>query len=258
MRRAFADRRGFDLIAGEVRLSPCEGQHPVGYAASAACPDDGGSGWWQAADPSGAGGGFAESNDLLVLGGEAGQSLGAEARELVDRPLRLGQPLLELGVLCFEAGDVGFAVVGDVSGLLQGLETSLEFGAEVCVGAGAVEGGAVDGCFAGEGLDVALSAGRISPRRRCRRTPERTPTMCVSPATCRLLLACLTKLLIASPLSKWLMGDLACKDAVVYASSIDSSAAVMIALATCSMIHQCRLGRSGSSLCLVAFTAGLP
>ncbi|NML54823.1 hypothetical protein HHL19_36585 [Streptomyces sp. R302] len=48
------------------------------------------------ADPSGASGGFAESNDLFVLGGEAGQGLGAEVRELVDPPLRSGEPFFEL------------------------------------------------------------------------------------------------------------------------------------------------------------------
>jgi hypothetical protein len=42
--------------------------------------------------------------------------------------------------------------------LLQCLKPSLELDAEVSVGARAVEGGAVDARFAGERLDVALSA----------------------------------------------------------------------------------------------------
>ena len=67
---------------------------------------------------------------------------------------------LSCGDLVLEAGDLGVAAVGDVAGLLAGLEPGLEFLAEVGVGPGAVEGGPVDGCLAGEGLDVALAAGR--------------------------------------------------------------------------------------------------
>ncbi|MFJ6087991.1 hypothetical protein ACIQI8_42165 [Streptomyces sp. NPDC092369] len=98
MRRTFAGRRGVDLIAGEVQFSPCESRHPVGDAASAAGPDDGGSGWRQAADPSGAGGGFAEPDDFFVLGSEPGQSLAAEVGESFDHLLRLGQPFWSLVV----------------------------------------------------------------------------------------------------------------------------------------------------------------
>lgn len=49
---------------------------------------------------------------------------------------------------------------GRSCGLLQGLKASLELDARVRVGAGAVERGAVDCSLDGEGLDVALSAGR--------------------------------------------------------------------------------------------------
>lgn len=68
----------------------------------------------------GSGGGFAEPDDLFVLRGEASQGLGAEVGELVDRLLRLGNPGSELGVLCLEAGDLGFAGVGDFAGILEG------------------------------------------------------------------------------------------------------------------------------------------
>ncbi|MGW3622557.1 hypothetical protein [Streptomyces sp. NPDC000880] len=64
------------------------------------------------ADPSGAGSDLAEPDDLFVLGGEAGQGLGAEVRELVDRLLGLGEPFLELGVLFLEPGDLGLARSG--------------------------------------------------------------------------------------------------------------------------------------------------
>ncbi|MFD7017360.1 hypothetical protein [Streptomyces sp. NPDC059928] len=61
-------------------------------------------------------------NDFLVLGGEPGQGLGAEVRELVDRLLRLGRPSPELGVLCLEPGDLSLAGVGDLAGVLQRLD----------------------------------------------------------------------------------------------------------------------------------------
>ncbi|MER5852947.1 hypothetical protein ABT126_39795 [Streptomyces sp. NPDC002012] len=68
-----------------------------------------------------------------MLGGEPGQGLGAEVSELVDCLLRSVQSLPELGVLRLEAGDLGFARVGNVAGLLQGLKASLELDAEVRV-----------------------------------------------------------------------------------------------------------------------------
>lgn len=43
---------------------------------------------------------------------------------------------------------------------LEAREAVFEFGAQVGVGAVAVEGGAVDVGFVGQGLDVAVSAGR--------------------------------------------------------------------------------------------------
>ncbi|MEV5543693.1 hypothetical protein AB0L13_43470 [Saccharopolyspora shandongensis] len=93
-----------------------------------------------------------------MLSDEAGEGLGSEVRELGDGLLRLGQPFFELGVLRFEAGDLRFAGVGDLTGLLENLEAALEFCSEVGIGAGAVEGGAVDSRLAGKGLDVAFAA----------------------------------------------------------------------------------------------------
>jgi hypothetical protein len=95
-----------------------------------------------------------------MLCGEPGQGLGAEVRELAGRLFRLSQPFLKLRDLRLEAGDLGFPRVGDLSGLLQVLEAALEFCAEAGIGAGALEGGAVGSCFAGEGLDVAFAAVR--------------------------------------------------------------------------------------------------
>ncbi|MFG2395719.1 hypothetical protein [Streptomyces lydicus] len=69
-----------------------------------------------------------------MLGGEPGQGLGAEVRELVDRLPRVVQPFLELGILRLEAGDPSLARVGDLSGLLQGLQASLELDAERGIG----------------------------------------------------------------------------------------------------------------------------
>jgi len=112
------------------------------------------------AHPAGSGSGLPEMHDLLVLGGEPGQDLSAEVRELLDLLLGRGQSLLEFAVLRLQAGDLGFAGVGNLAGLLQGLQPVFELGAEACVGAGAVKGGAVDARFAREGLDVALAAGR--------------------------------------------------------------------------------------------------
>ncbi len=95
-----------------------------------------------------------------MLGGEPGECLVPEAAERGDRGVVVGEPLPERGILVLEAGDLGVAAVGDIACLLAGLEPGLELLAEVGVGPGAVEGGAVDGCLAGEGLNVALAAGR--------------------------------------------------------------------------------------------------
>lgn len=96
---------------------------------STAGSDHGGRRCGEATDAACSGGGFAEADDLLVLCGEAGQVLGAELRQAVDGLFCLGQSLPEPGILRLEAGDPGFAGVGDVSGLLQGLQPALELGA---------------------------------------------------------------------------------------------------------------------------------
>lgn len=59
-----------------------------------------------------------------------------------------------------QPGDLGITRVGLVAGLLECLKSFLEFGAQVRIGATAVERGAVDAEFTGEGLDVASAAGR--------------------------------------------------------------------------------------------------
>jgi hypothetical protein len=44
--------------------------------------------------------------------------------------------------------------------VLESLQAAFELGAEIGVGPGAVEGGAVDASLGGEGCDVAAAAGR--------------------------------------------------------------------------------------------------
>ncbi|MYR83348.1 hypothetical protein K7395_00105 [Streptomyces filamentosus] len=111
-------------------------------------------------DPCCSGGGFAEPDDLLMLGCQLGEGRAAEIREVLDFLLRPVESFLEFVVFCLEPGDLGLARVGDLAGILHRLESSFELDAEVSVGAGAVERGAVDGGLAGEGLDVTFSAGR--------------------------------------------------------------------------------------------------
>ena len=60
----------------------------------------------------------------------------------------------------FQPGDLGVPRIGVFAGLADGGEPAFEFVAQAGVGAGAVERGAVDPGFAGEGLDVAFPAGR--------------------------------------------------------------------------------------------------
>jgi hypothetical protein len=95
-------------------------------------------------------------------GGEAGQGLGTEARDLVDRPLRLGRQLRELGVLRFEAGDCGVARVGesrqDAPRGAGADAHAATVGVEVRLGA---HHGAQDAAFTGPaGLPTAVNAHR--------------------------------------------------------------------------------------------------
>ena len=103
--------------------------------------------------------GRAELNDLVVLGSDPGQGLASEVGEILDCRIRLGKIGFELFDFCFEAFDLSDSRVRGFSGLLQLLEPVLEFGAQVGVGAGAVEGGAVDPGLECEGLDIAVAAG---------------------------------------------------------------------------------------------------
>jgi hypothetical protein len=77
-----------------------------------------------------------------------------------DRGGRLGEAFLQPCGLVLEPGALGVSRVGLLADLVECAEASLEFFAQVRVGAAAVEGGAVDSCLAGEGLDVAPAAGR--------------------------------------------------------------------------------------------------
>ena len=102
----------------------------------------------------------AQPGDLVVLGGKTRQGLGLELGELGDRRVLAGQAFLQRGDLGFQPVDLGFPQVGGAAGLADGGEPGLEFLAQAGVGTGAVEGGAVDAGFAGEGLDIAFAAGR--------------------------------------------------------------------------------------------------
>jgi hypothetical protein len=129
-----------------------------------AAGSDGGAWTGKPCDPAAATGRGAQAGDLVVLGGQARQGLGAEGGEFADRAVGAGQALLERGDLALEPGDLRVPRVGDLAGLLEGLESLLELLPEVGVGPGAVEGGAVDAGLAGQGLDVAAAPVRSSPR----------------------------------------------------------------------------------------------
>jgi hypothetical protein len=103
----------------------------------------------QAADAAAGTLGGAQAGDFVVLGGEAGQGLSAEAVEFADRAGRLGESFLQRGDLVLEPHDLGVTRIGSFADLLECLKSLLEFGAQVRVGAGAVEGGAVNSGFAG-------------------------------------------------------------------------------------------------------------
>ena len=64
-----------------------------------------------------------------MLGGEAGQGMGAEVGEVVDRAGGLCETLLQCGGLVLEPGDLGVAWVGEIAGLLEGAEPVFELGA---------------------------------------------------------------------------------------------------------------------------------
>ena len=100
--------------------------------------------------------GCAKLNDLVVLGRDPGQGLASEVGEILDYRIRLGKIDFELFNLCFEAFDLSDSRVWGFSGLLELLKPVLEFGAQVCVGPGAVEGGPVDPGLECERLDIAV------------------------------------------------------------------------------------------------------
>jgi hypothetical protein len=59
----------------------------------------------------------------------------------------LRQAGFEFRVLVLQSADLAFAAADGVAGFADSGEPGLEFFAQVCVGAGAVEGGAVDPGF---------------------------------------------------------------------------------------------------------------
>ena len=79
-----------------------------------------------------------------MLGGEPGQGLVPEAGEFADRGFCPGESFFQPGDLVFEAGGLGVAGVGPFAGVKEFFEPLFELGAQVGVGAAAVEGGAVD------------------------------------------------------------------------------------------------------------------
>lgn len=99
----------------------------------------------------------------LVLGAEPGECLVPEVVEHGDRGVAVGQSLPERGGLVLEAGDLGVAAVGEVAGLLSGLEPGFEFLAEAGVGTGAVEGGRSTASSRARVLTSHLPPGGMSP-----------------------------------------------------------------------------------------------
>jgi hypothetical protein len=106
-----------------------------------------------------------------VLGGKSGQGFGFEVGERSDGVIAFRQASSEGVVFVLEPCDLREAGVGDLAGVALGLKPSFKLFAQVGVGSVAVEGGAVDACFAGQGLDVAVAAGRDltaqEPVHRC-------------------------------------------------------------------------------------------
>jgi hypothetical protein len=75
-----------------------------------------------------------------VLRGQLGQGLGAEVGELLVCAAGAGQPLLERGDLVVETADLGRAGVGALAVVVERGQALFELGAQVGVGAVAVEG----------------------------------------------------------------------------------------------------------------------
>src|ERR1017187_1814211 len=110
-------------------------------------------------------GGSAQAGDLLVLSGQPGQGSGSEAGELGDRFVAAADAVFESGDLGFQPADLGVTRVGRVAGLADSCQPGFELLAQMGVGAGAVEGGAVHSRFVSEGFDVAFPAGRDLPAK---------------------------------------------------------------------------------------------
>jgi hypothetical protein len=102
---------------------------------------------------------------------QPGQRLAAEVGEVRDCPVGLGQAFFESVDVGLESGDLGDARVWRLVGLLHLTEAVFKLGSQMGVGPVAVEGGAVDACFADEGHDVAVTARRDlaaeEPAHRC-------------------------------------------------------------------------------------------
>lgn len=100
-----------------------------------------------------------EADDFVVLGGEAGGCMVAEAGEVADRAGRSGEAFFQRSDLVLEPDDLGVSRVGLLACLVECAEPFLEFGAEVGVGAAAVEGGAVDALLTELGLEFQQFSG---------------------------------------------------------------------------------------------------
>ena len=105
----------------------------------------------------------AKSGDLFVLGGKPGQGQGFELSQLGDGVVAAGNAVGEVGDRVFERGQLSLVGVQGLSGGAEVAQASLELLAQPGVGAGAVEGGAVDAGQARQGGDVTVAVGGDVP-----------------------------------------------------------------------------------------------
>ncbi|MFC5634593.1 hypothetical protein [Streptomyces bullii] len=110
-----------------------------------------------------------------MLGRDLGDREGLERGELGQGFVPLGDPILELGDLGLEPFDLPSPGVDDLASLLQNRKAPFEPLGKVLVGAWPgvavpvllrVEAGQGDAGFGGQGLQVALAAGREFPAQQ--------------------------------------------------------------------------------------------
>lgn len=100
-----------------------------GQSTSTAGSADGGLRCGELGEPGACRGGIPKPDGLLVLGGELALGLLAEVDQVAVDLLRLRKPLLEPRALGLEAGDLGFAWVGSLAGMLECVQAEFELGA---------------------------------------------------------------------------------------------------------------------------------